>query len=572
MVTQSAWSAPTRYAQRSPSRLHTAQHQPPGIARHTELVAILLRAGELVQGLADLELAAMGADDIPHRARPASASSSTLPGSSPVRRQGFAGPVVVPARVRKVLADSQAPLSLSIREPEGMPSMLFTRRAIRGRAVPGLLPTRCDRCAASDHALGDCRASIGAAPPIHTAAVGDPSEGGLQSRRNLRKLCATGGGFRIVTKDPAFPAARSDASRIGWRITASAPTRIHFFPGHKGGLGPQSCGRHRERWAERPRHVIDVDDLLIKPSHSAATSPIGSPISSARSRSRSKTSQPAYGARSFPAIAGLRRRQVRNAGKFLAHTAGGPWLVKFAGLGEAGQRKLVKARLLAEGRLHATGRRIMPWLSGSEMGSAKPMAPPEFRRPAFIAHLGRYLSFRAHSLPPPAAQGASMAKLCEMAVINTEEALGRAAASRLKSRLGDAERYDSTIVPVDTDNRLHRWEWLVAGERHILKTDAFDHSSAHDLVGCQDIGWDIAGASIEFDLTGEERAALRAAVSEGCSRIPDAGLLELFELSYLAFQLGMWMSAKAGGHPRLKSPAGGRSARLCKVPSAPDRG
>ena len=41
-----------------------------------------------------------------------------------------------------------------------------------------------------------------------------------------------------------------------------------------------------------------------------------------------------------------------------------------------------------------------------------------------------------------------------------------------------------------------------------MKTDALDHAFGHDLVGCQDIAWDLAGAAVEFDLDTEERETL----------------------------------------------------------------
>jgi hypothetical protein len=56
-------------------------------------------------------------------------------------------------------------------------------------------------------------------------------------------------------------------------------------------------------------------------------------------------------------------------------------------------------------------------------------------------------------------------------------------------------------------------------------------------------------------------------VSEGWSRIPNAGLLELFEICYLAFQLGLWMSARSAAAPeevpRLEA-AAARYARLLR--------
>lgn len=126
------------------SRLQAAQHLPAGIERHTELVAILLRAGELVQGLADLELAQMGADEISASRQTGECLLLDLAGLvARSWRQGFAGPVVVPARVARSLANSQAPLSSAFASRKATPSMLFTRRAIsRPRQAPGFLPTR----------------------------------------------------------------------------------------------------------------------------------------------------------------------------------------------------------------------------------------------------------------------------------------------------------------------------------------------------------------------------------------------------------------------------------------------
>ena len=99
----------------------------------------------------------------------------------------------------------------------------------------------------------------------------------------------------------------------------------------------------------------------------------------------------------------------------------------------------------------------------------------------------------------------------------------------------------TAVRPVHVDGRLHRWEWLVA-EGRVLKTDAVDHSVAHDLVGCQDIAWDVAGAAIEFELAPDEIEALAAPLL-GDRRL----LLELMLPCYLGFQIGWWSYAGEEG-------------------------
>jgi hypothetical protein len=98
---------------------------------------------------------------------------------------------------------------------------------------------------------------------------------------------------------------------------------------------------------------------------------------------------------------------------------------------------------------------------------------------------------------------------------------------------------------VDTDNRLHAWEWIVSSGGEIFKTDAVDHSTAHDLVGCQDIAWDIAGATVEFDLSDTERERLRKAVAAAAGYETAPEIVALFEVLYLCFQAGLWTYASA---------------------------
>jgi hypothetical protein len=85
---------------------------------------------------------------------------------------------------------------------------------------------------------------------------------------------------------------------------------------------------------------------------------------------------------------------------------------------------------------------------------------------------------------------------------------------------------------------MDRHEWLRLSSGRLLKTDALDHHSAHDLIGCQDMAWDIAGATIEFGLDAPEADALVAGSERASGRYVDRELLEFYGIAYLAFRLG----------------------------------
>jgi hypothetical protein len=130
-----------------------------------------------------------------------------------------------------------------------------------------------------------------------------------------------------------------------------------------------------------------------------------------------------------------------------------------------------------------------------------------------------------------------------MLLNNAEEALGADVASAFASWPARALGLQDAVRPVATDNRLHRWEWLRAEDGRILKGDALDHCEAHDLVGCQDIAYDVVGSLVEFAWYGAARKAFLRHI-EGHSRAAlHPGLLAFYLPCYLAFQLGAFTMA-----------------------------
>ena len=226
--------------------------------------------------------------------------------------------------------------------------------------------------------------------------------------------------------------------------------------------------------------------------------------------------------------------KVRLAGP--AWGVGGRFVARFAGLGATGTAKHALAR-----RLHAAGFCPEPlalrhgfllerWVEGA------PLAADE--RPP-LDHLARYLGLRARAFPADGEDGAAPAALAEMAAFNAGALGGAGLRDRVAEALaGDAWR--TGLVPVRIDGRLHRWEWRRTPDGRIVKTDALDHAAGHDLVGCQDIAWDVAGAAVEFGLPDAETDRLRNAVAHAAGRPVSAAAVAAFRLGYAAFQGGLW--------------------------------
>jgi hypothetical protein len=103
-------------------------------------------------------------------------------------------------------------------------------------------------------------------------------------------------------------------------------------------------------------------------------------------------------------------------------------------------------------------------------------------------------------------------------------------------------RLDLADERVAIDGRLHVWEWLVVGGE-LIKIDAVDHCASHDLVGCQPIAWDVAGACVELGLGSEECARLCAIVEAVSRRAIDPELVSFCTACYAAFELGRYTLA-----------------------------
>jgi hypothetical protein len=519
--------------------LHRSAGEKPGIARHSLLVDALILAGELVRNIADAEFAERGGDDV-----------------SPVQDRGaelllgLAAAVV--ASWQSGLTDDKAPgddWQRQLAQIEG-PDMIGVK-PLEGYAFYALYPEAYVE-AALRSGLGAATvvigirsigtslgaivaAALGAKAAITVRPTGHPFERTINVLPALRErlLADPAADFAIVDEGPGLSGS-SFGGVADWLVANGiAEERLHFFPGHAGDLGPKASDRHRERWGRCPRHVVSVENLLLQPARpehrleswiADLVGPITAPM---RDISGGEWRRWRAAAQWPPSD---RQNEKR---KFLVRTERGEFLVKFAGLGAYGEEKLEVAQ-----RLSQAG--FIPPVLGSRHGFlVQSWCPGEILdaedRPALIDRMSDYIAFRASLTAENG--GASIAELFEMAVFNCREALGEQVANEVVELLGDSQRFAASLRPVKTDNRMHEWEWLRT-DGQLLKADALDHHAAHDLVGCQDIAWDIAGAAVEFDLSWPERQRLIDRVRSS------AELADVMEACYIGFQLGLWSFAR----------------------------
>lgn len=526
---------------------------PAGLQRHAGLAAAFIEAGELLQGIADHEAERAGADILSPGQAAATALLLDLARAVWTSwTSGFArtGPLPpVPA-----LGAGLAPETLRTKLVEGFAFYaVYPECFAAAAALSGLDRTaRVIGIRSIGAPLGAMvAAALGAEPPVTVRPVGHPFRRELAVSAAVAEAVLAGKPARVAVVDegPGLSGSSFGAVADWLEGQGVARDRIVFFPSHGGAPGPEASPRHRTRWHGARRPLVEVDGLVLaapRPAHRLSTW-IGDLLGEGDvaledlSAGRWRAHREGTEADRPPVCAQQERRKV------LARARGGPWLAKFAGLGAEGRRKLDRAR-----RLHAAG--FTPEVAGlchgflveRWMAAGRTLDPAAVDPDALALQVGRYLGFRARSFPAAPDRGASLHALLGMARHNAAEALGPACAGgfdRWTPR--EVDRLARRQGRIETDNRLQAWEWLALPGGRLLKCDALDHHAAHDMIGCQDIAWDIAGARIELGLTGAAGDRLAAVAEREGGRPIDPALIALLAPCYLAFQLGLWSMATA---------------------------
>ncbi|WP_375464101.1 hypothetical protein [uncultured Methylobacterium sp.] len=571
--------APGEAIARLAAALREAAAAAPGIQRHGALAAALVEAGELLQGLADADFLARGRD-APSATQDAAAGLLTqVAGAVWASWQGgFAIDVPSPDILRGLDA-VPLPAAITTRWAEGFAFYALYPEGYALAAMRSGLPaaTRVIGIRSIGAPLAAMvAAGLGAEAPATVRPVGHPfrRELALADALTARLVAGDPPAFAVADEGPGLSGSSLGAVADALEAMGVPEARLALFPSHGGPPGPRASERHRARWDRLARHVAPFADIVLAPRQGLAAwaadliGPAEAPLEEV---SGGGWRRHHYAAEADwpPVNMGQERR------KFLMRAGGQVWLLKFAGLGREAARKLARARTL-----HAAGFTPEPaglrhgFLVERWVGEARPLDRGAIEPDRLAERVGCYLGFRARTFGREAGHGASLADLVAMARHNAAEALGSDAARALDrwtpDRVASLARRER---PVEIDGRLHPWEWLVLPDGRLLKCDALDHHAGHDLVGCRDIAWDVAGAAEELALPPAALARLTAVIARAGGRAVDPHLLALLTPCYLAFQLGAHTMAAAsasdpGEAARLGSAVARYAARLAHALAA----
>ena len=519
-----------------------------GVDRHSSLTLALIEAGELAQGVADAAFDVAGMDGpCPTGEAAMSLVMRLARAVADSWRSDFS--TEVPERLPELtrIAASPLPDRLGVKRAEGFAFYAVYPECYLEAALAcgGMSSARVIGIRSVGLTLAAMVATALECPPPATfRPTGHPFRREVAVAEELAADLVSDASteFAVVDEGPGLSGSSFGAVADFLEGEGVAPDRIRYFPSHSGGPGPHALPRHRRRWAAARRHVVSAQDLLFaertRPAHRPSTwaaSLVGRTMGQPQDISAGRWRALRFARESdWPPVRSQHERL-----KYLLRAADGKrWLLKFAGLGVEGERKLSLAAALASAGFAPSVAGLRHGFLIEDWIEAEALEPRAADRRWMVGRLARYLVFRARRFSAPPGEGASLEALWRMARHNAELALGANAARRLDAWLGRLDRLQASLRPVATDNRMHVWEWLVTSDGRLLKADAVDHHAAHDLVGCQDIAWDVVGATVELELSDGERDRLRDAVAGETGREISDALLAFLTPIYLAFQLG----------------------------------
>ena len=521
---------PAAFARAINRQVASIERMSAGLGRHSRLVGALIESGRLLQGVAD---AAFANDRRDRRSAAADDIGGFLVDLARAVWRSWNGASI--GRLPRLIPAVGWPATIEMRVPEGFAFYAVYPEAY-GEAARRLKLSGTARVIAI-RSIGTTlgavvSAVLDAPPPVTVRPFGDPFAREIALEPELERDLLEGDPHFVIVDEGPGQSGSSFAAVADWLTKRGvAAERIALLPSHAGTPGAAASEQRLRWWSQVQRAPADFGDRWPQLVQRWCAASLGQLDERPQDISAGAWRTLRYDREEDwpPSVPEWERR------KFLVSASGTPFLAKFAGLGSIGEEKLAIARALhSEGIVPeplalAHGFLIERWCAGAlSLGRAeKPLRE-------IASHIGA----RAKLLPATRTSGATIVELLDMAQRNVSIELGRQCAYVIDHWRARREELARRVVRVRTDNRLDRHEWLRLRSGGLLKADALDHHCAHDLIGCQDAAWDVAGAIVEFDVGEMQRGDFIASVEHCAGREIDRELLHFYRMAYLAFRLG----------------------------------
>jgi len=292
------------------ARLARVRAAEAGVVRHGLLVGALIEAGELAQGLADLEFEARGGDGRTPLQDGAMALVMALASAVAISwASGFAQTGALP-RLQQLKRRLPA-TPVKLKTPEGYAFYaLYPETYLEAAETLIQPPTVIGLRSIGTSLSAMVAVGAGSPAPLTVRPTGHP----FARKVKLLEAPDPAVAYAVVDEGPGLSGSSFGAVADLLEDAGVAPERIVFFPSHSGDLGPQASERDRARWAAARRLVNPFDECRLL--HWFADV-VGEPVAPLEDFSGGQWRL----GRAIPADPQRERR------KYLLRTASGAWLL-----------------------------------------------------------------------------------------------------------------------------------------------------------------------------------------------------------------------------------------------------
>lgn len=368
----------------------------------------------------------------------------------------------------------------------------------------------------------------------------------------------------VVDEGPGLSGSSMASVARALESAGAGRQTIHFFAGHDSFPGPAADESVRRWWSAHRIWTTHPDSTIIHGRY--LPDALSAEVQSWTGDPATGPAEP-LGPDGWRAMAGLEflpraiAPALETPKKLVRLSSGRAIVLKFAGFDlcstsprEDETSRDCPASIPPSRASH--GWAAMPWVEGARLSARD--GTPQF----ISTHLGPWIARSALGEMTAMEVRDALARILS-ALESWAESRGRTHSIAPLMFIADRESARSRTGPQRCygDGRLAPHEWIRTPDGAIRKTDHWPHHRDHTWVGRQPIGWDLAGAEIEWELDGRRAQSLRHCVRHLTGYTCSATALALFKAGYCAFRAAAaHHSATMTSDPRLS----GHLSRACE--------